>query len=144
MRDAVWTLLGTDPVLNADPYRILQENVHTTFGMDGSRVQPNIGATGYFIVLRWEEEVNSVGLRTVLSVWVHRARAKGSDFVEIRKILDRINFLMTNTFHRVGADGGKMTMAHPQGRGADQVDQGYDTIAKYAVFDVLSGETLNG
>lgn len=142
MRDAVWTLIGEDMILSSQ-FGISTDVVFPTYALDGSRTPPK-NADGYFIILRWEEEaVSGPGVRTVLSVWVHRSRSAGSDFTPIRNILKRIIRIMVDTVHRSGADG-VMTQAFFKGMGGDQVDQGYDTITKYAVFDVLGGENLTG
>lgn len=131
-RDAVWTLLGTDSILNAT-YGITQELVFPTFGMDGSR---DIDPSKYFIILRWEELIDSIGEVEVLTIWVHRSRQVGRDYVPIKNILNHIKILMESTVSRAGNDGKTMSQARFKGMGGDLVDEGYDTITKYAVFDV--------
>lgn len=145
MRDAVLTLLNTDSFLMSTPYQLGPDSIHTANAMDGSRVSPNISPKGFFVILRWEETVTDGPARkTVLSIWVHKKRESGVNYLPIMKIIDRIIFLMESTFHRAGADGGKMTMAFEKGIGSDQTDSSYDTITKYVVFDVLSGEATTG
>jgi hypothetical protein len=139
VRDAVLTLLAGDSILQASPYELTVDNIHTGYGLAGSRITPNISDTGYFIILRWEEMIPGPGMRRVLSVWMHKDMSKGVDFVPITRALLRIRDLMTSTFHRNGGDGEKMTMAEFTGIGADQVDESYGTITQYAAFRVLGG-----
>lgn len=145
MRDAVLTLLNTDAVLTSGPFQLGPGTIHTTFAMDGSRIPGNVSPKGFFIILNWEETVTDGPARkTVLSVWVHKTRESGVNYIPIMTIINRIIFLMESTFHRSGADGGKMSMAFEKGIGSDQTDSAYDTITKYVVFDVLSGEGTTG
>lgn len=141
MRDAVLSLLATDAVLNAAPYELTVDNIHTAYGMDGSRITPNMSPKGYFVILRWEETTPGPGLRTVLSIWMHKDKNLGENFVPLHNGLLRIRQVMTSTYHRAGADGGKMSMANFTGMGSDQVDTSYNTITKYAAFIVLSGQS---
>lgn len=144
MRDAVLTLLAEDGVLQAAPYNLELENIHTSYGLAGSRITPNISSTGYFIILRWEEMIPGPGMQRVLSIWLHKDMSKGVDFIPITRALIRIRDIMTSTFHRPGGDGEKMSMASFTGIGADQVDESYGTITQYAAFRVLGGLASQG
>lgn len=144
MRDAILTLLAGDAVLQADPYQLTIENIHTSYGLAGSRITPNISDTGYFIILRWEEMIPGPGMQRVLSVWMHKDMSRGVDFIPLTRGLIRIRDIMTSTFHRAGGDGEKMSMATFTGIGADQVDESYGTITQYAAFRVLGGLVTQG
>lgn len=133
-RAAVYELLKSDPVLSADPL-LIGEKVFQTFTMQGSRQAP---ADGCFLILRWEETLETIGDVRVLTIWCHRARTDGVDFRIQDLALSRCKELLLNSFHLAGSDGSVMTQATFKGMGPDNVDEGYDTTVRYAVFEINS------
>ena len=134
-RAAVIELLGNDEVLGEAPYNIAEQNIFPTFAMQGSRRQP-IEADDYFIILRWEETLDTIGDVQVLTIWVHRSRSKGVNFKALRDMLWRIKQVLETSTSVVGSDGDTMTQARFKGMGPDLADEGYDTLTKYAIFEV--------
>lgn len=133
-RSAVVELLGNDSVLR-DEYGITSSEVFPTFTMQGSR-RPPTDADGYFLVLRWEETLDVIGDVQVLTVWAHRSRSSGVNFKAIKDILMRCKMILETAVHVAGSDGDILTQASCKGMGPDVADEGYDTLAKYAVFEV--------
>lgn len=131
-RAAVYELLKSDSVLSAEPF-LIGEKVFPTYAMQGSRSAP---ADGCFLILRWEETLETVGDVEVLTVWSHRSRTAGVDFTMHKTILERCKNLLENSIHLAGSDGRIMTQAKFKGMGPDSADEGYDTTAKYAIFEI--------
>lgn len=142
MNDAFFRLIALDPVL-ASSFNITIDDVYPTFAMDGSRATPR-NPDGYFIIIRTEASPPGVALKTTVSVWVHRARAKGTTYNGINAILDRIQEIMKNAVHVVGSDGSRITQVDFAGLGGEQKDEGYDTLTRYVAFNCLSGKALIG
>lgn len=140
MNDAVFQLIATDSVLNST-FNITIDDVYPMFAMDGSRATPR-NPDGYFIIIRTEAAPPGVALKTTVSIWVHRARAKGTTYNGINAILDRIIEIMLGATHVVGTDGSKLSQADFAGLGGEQKDEGYDTLTRYAAFNCLSGKAL--
>jgi hypothetical protein len=131
-RAAVYELLTADSVLAADPFKIGLK-VYPSFTLRGSRKPP---MDGFFLILRWEETLETIGQVEVLTVWSHRPRAEGIDFELHRRVLERCKELLLASVHLAGSDGKVMTQAKFRGMGPDNVDEGYDTTTKYAVFEI--------
>lgn len=137
-RAAVYELfVGDELGLGADPFLITQtKKVFPSFTLRGSRKVPE---QGFFLVLRWEETLDTpVGQVEVLTVWSHRPRAEGIDYELHRQVLERCKNLLLSAVHLAGSDGKVMTQAKFRGMGPDNVDEGYDTTTKYAVFEINS------
>jgi hypothetical protein len=133
-RAAVYELFKDDAVLGAEPFSI-GEKVYPSFTLRGSRKPP---ADSFFLILRWEETLDTVGSIEVLTVWSHRSRSAGVDFEKHRDILNRCRTLLEGSIHLAGTDGKIMTQAKFKGMGPDNMDEGYDTTTKYAVFEINS------
>lgn len=134
-RAAVIELLGNDSVLGAAPYDIDESKIFPTYAMQGSR-RPPVGADDYFLILRWEEMLDTIGNVQVLTVWAHRSRSKGVNFPALQNLLMRVKDVMQEAAFVLGSDGAVMTQARFKGMGPDLADEGYDTLTKYAVFEV--------
>jgi hypothetical protein len=128
-------------VLNAAPWNLNEDNVASMFALDGSRTPPK-NPDGYFIIIRTEAAPPGVGLKTTVSVWVHRSRSKGTTYNGINAILDRIMEIMKTATHVVGTDGSKLTQTDFAGLGGEQHDPGYDTLTRYVAFNCLSGKAV--
>lgn len=133
-RAAVVDLLGADSILQSE-YQITSAAIFPTLTMQGSR-RPPVDADGYFLILRWEETLDTIGDIQVLTIWAHRSRSAGIDFKAIRDILLRCKDVLQSAMHVTGSDGDVLTQARYKGMGPDVADEGYDTITKYAVFEV--------
>jgi hypothetical protein len=133
-RAAVYELLLNDAVLSAEPFKI-GAKVFPTYVMRGSRTAP---ADGWFLILRWEETLDTVGDVEVLTIWAHRSRTAGIDFTLHKQVLARCKELLLAAVHITGSDGKVMTQAAYKGMGPDAADEGYDTTTKYAIFEVNS------
>jgi hypothetical protein len=89
-----------------------------------------------FIVVRWdstEAAFKTVG-RDRCSIWVHD---KNRDYGRINEALRRIKDLLTDTTHRVGADGWTLTTAEWNGEGPDLLDNGFNTVTRFSDFTVV-------
>jgi hypothetical protein len=133
-RAAVIALLGNDTYLQTE-FDIDVNSIFPTFAMQGTR-RPPIDADGFFIILRWEEMLDTVGNVNVLTVWAHRSRSAGVNFDSITKILLRCKDILEDAMHVLGEDGNVLTQAKFKGMGPDVADEGYDTLTRYAVFEV--------
>lgn len=132
-RAAVIEILGNDPTLMESG--INEAVIFPTYAMQGSR-RPPLEADGYFLILRWEEMLDTIGDIQVLTVWLHRSRSKGVNFTEMRNILKRVKDLLQTSAFVTGSDGDVMVQAKFKGMGPDLADEGYDTLTKYAIFEV--------
>lgn len=134
-RAAVIEILGHDAVLGDAPYDISEAKIFPTYAMQGTR-RPPLEADGYFLVLRWEETLDTIGDVQVLTIWAHRSRSAGVNFSALRKMLLRIKDLLQTAAFVTGSDGDVMVQARFKGMGPDLADEGYDTLTKYAIFEV--------
>jgi hypothetical protein len=135
-RAAVIELLGNDAVLGDAPYNLSEVSIFPTYVMQGSRRAP-LEADGYFLILRWEEMLDTrVGDVQVLTIWAHRSRSAGNNFQALKDLLKRVRVVMEEAAFVTGSDGETMVQANFKGMGPDLADEGYDTFAKYAIFEV--------
>lgn len=134
-RAAVIELLAADAVLSAAPFNLTDEKIFPTYAMQGSR-RPPAGADDYFLILRWEEMLETIGDVRVLTIWAHRSRSKGVNYKSLTDLLFRVKSVMQTAAFVTGSDGDTMTQAKFRGMGPDLADEGYDTLTKYAVFEV--------
>lgn len=134
-RAAVIELLGNDAILSDAPFNITEASIFPTYAMQGSR-RPPVEADDYFLILRWEEMLDTIGDIQVLTVWAHRSRSKGVNFKALRDLLFRVRDVLQTASFVTGSDGDTMTQSNFKGMGPDLADEGYDTLTKYAVFEV--------
>jgi len=134
-RAAVIEMLGNDSVLGDAPFNITEKHIFPTYAMQGSR-RPPIEADGYFFVLRWEETLDVLGDIQVLTVWAHRSRSAGVNFNALRTMLFRAKHILEEAAFVTGGDGDIFVQAKYKGMGPDASDEGYDTLTKYAIFEV--------
>lgn len=132
-RAAVIEILGNDSVLGDEG--INESVIFPTYAMQGSR-RPPADADGYFLILRWEETLDTIGDVQVLTIWLHRSRSKGVNFKAMRDILMRVRELLQTAEFFLGSDGDTLVQARCKGFGPDLTDEGYDTLTKYAIFEV--------
>lgn len=89
-----------------------------------------------FIVVRWDASTAAFKTRGSdrCSIWVHD---KNRDYGRINAALRRVKDLLTDTTHRVGADGWTLTTAEWNGEGPDLFDGGFNTITRFSDFTVV-------
>lgn len=138
-RAAIETLLANDAVLAG--YGIPQWGI---FNSHDIKERPR--NDGLFIVLRWEELSNYSQVYTssavdravrMLEVRVHSPREVSTNFDAIDKVLDRIDKIFLSVEHLAGSDANTVTLIERSGRGADQHDEGFDTVVRSALYAVL-------
>jgi hypothetical protein len=136
VRAAIFNLLATDPILSVD-FQIGPDRIWPTKSLDTAP------RSGYFLVLRWGEkediltdaDIDTHGPES-LTVWVHRARTDGIDFVGHKRILERVRAILTSAHHVAGEDG-TFTLAKSQGTSPDFEDGVFGTTTKNATFRIL-------
>jgi hypothetical protein len=129
-RAALQSLLEQDPILGED---IGVEAVYPTNAVDTPAEQ-------LFIVIRWDPTTmafKQVGADRC-SIWVHDTQR---DYGRITDALQRLKELLPATVHRAGEDGWTLTTAEWLGEGPDLFDGGYNTVTRYADFNVVSRYT---
>lgn len=133
---AVYSLLVGDTQLSAQG--IQASTVFASNAMDSlPRESPSI-------ILHWGPRDNKWGLRdspgkTLLTVWVHD---RGGSYDRINVILKRVRQILSSSFHVVGSDGETLTQADWRGDSDDLKDDGYKTITKNSLYEIVSRETV--
>ena len=129
-RAAVQQLVALDPVLGNGPGGIGVENVYAANSVDTPPEQ-------LFIIIKWEP--TTVVFKTTgtdrISVWVHD---KDRDYTRIGQALERLKTILTDAVHVSGEDGWVLTTAEWRGESPDLYDGGYETVTRFAEFDVVS------
>ena len=127
-RAAVYDLLTLDFTLNTlgiNPNTVFQTNT-----VDDPPTRP-------FVVIRWEVKtgfLDNHGPQN-LSIWAHDERG---DYERVDDILFRVETILLNAVHIVGADGNILTSAEYLSSSEDLYDDGYQTITRYSTFRTLS------
>lgn len=96
-----------------------------------------------FAILRWgprEAPVyESANGPESLTIWVHIAREiAGSDYDPIIKALDQFDETLSSLRDVAGVDGCTLSFVRVGDRSSDLVDDGFNTITKYANYQVFS------
>lgn len=93
-----------------------------------------------FIVIRWD--ATQVAFKNKgtdrCSIWVHD---KQRDYGRITSCLERLKNLLPEQVHLAGEDDWTLTTAEWLGEGPDLFDAGYNTVTRYADFNVVSRYT---
>lgn len=127
MYKLVWSLLSTDPQLNAegiDAATLLGEQA-----VDTPKVRP-------FGVVRWGQNIPGVGRSTVrsLTVWYHDDPA---DYARINRCVKRTRAVLEGAVGVQDTDGGWLTQADWTDDSADLADDAYGTITRNTSFRVI-------
>jgi hypothetical protein len=134
-RAAFFDILTSNPELNA-----ININEDTIFPNYAGEERPS--NTTPFIILRWGEtgrpHWQEVKPFEPVTVWVHWPAELTSDYTKLIAILDKIDDIVREAHDVVGADGYTMSFVEIEGRSADYLDDGFNTIAKYGVYQVFS------
>lgn len=100
---------------------------------------------GYFLSINFEEmlfsRVTSIskGPRT-MTIAVHSPWDSVRDYATLTSILNQVDDLLLPLESLAGTDGLQVTSIRRQGRGANQVDEGWKTITRTATYGVLYDE----
>lgn len=124
------------------------------FGIDATRIFDSgslegTPRTGYFVVLRWEEQLIRIrdgagGLSRGpqrMTLWLHASRDGTTDYTAMNPILDRIETLLTSAPRTAGADGRTLAAVRATGRSGNLPDAALNTIVRNIAFEVLSSPT---
>jgi hypothetical protein len=102
-------------------------------------------ADGFFLTVSFEEMLMSgvsaisKGPRT-MTIAVHHPFDIDRDFATLTSILNRVDELLLPLEGVAGSDGLHITAIRRQGRGGNQVDEGWKTITRTATYGVLYDE----
>lgn len=100
---------------------------------------------GYFLTISFEEMLMSgvsslaKGPRTC-TVAVHHPFDIDRDFATLTSILNRVDEVLLPLEDTAGSDGLRITSIRRQGRGGNQVDEGWKTITRTTTYGVLYDE----
>ena len=134
-RAAIFDAITTDTALNA--LGITADSVYHNYSLEERPI-----AAGPFIIFRWGETdsapVPGVKSPVRLTVWAHWPLEETNDFSRIDGILDACDSVMDSVTNKSGADGYTVTCVRLNGRSSDLKDDGFQTISRNAVYEVLS------
>jgi len=126
-RAAVVDILGTDPQLNMLGFEadaISSSNATDT----PSRDKP-------FVVVHWDDMPLSGGRPVhMVSIWFHVPKDHEQDYGRIDMAIIRTTEIMTSAEHVEGDDGWSLTSASFTGASPDLLDDGYNSLTRYAQF----------
>lgn len=131
-RAALQTLLETDP-------RLAEIGVTAVYPTNAVDTPPD----DLFLVIRWDNTEKAFGAvgRDRVSIWAHDRQR---DYGRIGECLDHLKDLLPAQIHLPGTDGYTLTTADWLGEGPDLFDGGYNTVTRYADFNVVSRYTASG
>lgn len=131
-------------------------NLATTLGVGShiyelQSIDERPRANGPFVVFNWQESTffsqTYTGMQNgipkaprVLQVWAHIPWDISTDYDDLNRILNRVDSIFAEIEHATGTDGQRVTVVRPAGRSANLRDEGYNTIARHAVYGVLYDE----
>lgn len=129
-------------------YALTHDATLTTLGINANTVFPNYSLdkrpvdNGAFLILRWAEDgspvFGDVKPPRGLDIWAHYPSKKSSDHAHIDTILDACDSVLTNMYDVAGSDGYKVTCVRAKGRSRDLKDESFETITRFATYDVLA------
>lgn len=132
---------------------IVNDEGLNALGIDGDTVFANYSLdepptdSSPFLILRWENEdapvivdpaLPVVKNTRLLTIWAHYPVAVSTDFNRIDAILDGVEDVLRPMEHVEGEDGETLTCVRVFGRSPDFKDDGFQTISRNAIYQVLS------
>lgn len=100
--------------------------------------------TGIFVVVRFEEQSFVRGIRRgprVMTIAVHQPLDESRDYGPLTDLLNEFQKKFEEVENEVGSDGVRVSCLLPQGRGSNDVDEGWRTITRTATYGVLYDES---
>ena len=132
--------------------RLIADPVLSGFGLNDDTVLHNYSkeerptnATP-FVVLRWGAQTRPpwqdpdvpVKPYEPVSVWVHWPAEVTNDYGKIIAVLNQIDSVVRDLRDVPGSDGDTLSFVQIGGRSPDLFDDGFNTITKYADYEVYS------
>lgn len=135
---AIFEVLSNDTELSLAG--ITEERIYESQSLDS---RPH--SDGYFITINMEETTFPTraiyrGPRTI-TVAVHHPMDIDRDYSPLTRILTIVTRLLRTLPGTRGSDGIHITSVDPQGRSANMVDEGWETITRSQTYGVLYDET---
>ena len=136
-RAAIYDSLIADPDLNS--LGLVEDTIEVNWNNDE---RPS--STGIFAILRWGPQGaplfgGDVKAPESLAIWVHIPRElNGSDFGPLIKALDQFDETLSDLRDVAGQDGYTLSFVRVGDRSGDLVDDGFNTITKWANYQVYS------